>query len=91
MMRFLFFRGDVDTYINIVADKLLTYKGFGFPIINPSGITTKEILIDHVTRWLNQFEEGERALLIKITSDLLQRYFITEEIETNFLNNFFVM
>lgn len=81
----------MEAYINIIADKILNYKGFNFPVINHLGITTKEKVIDHVTKWLNQFDENERALVIRVTADLLQRYFITEQIESNFLENFFGM
>ena len=71
----------MDQYINNIAEKLLGYKGFHAPIVNVSRNTNKVILIDHVNRWLAQFKMDERNQLAKITSYLLDGFFIEEEDE----------
>lgn len=77
----------MEHYINNVIDVLMGYRGFYFPVINSQGMLDEVHLRNHVLTWLNQFDESERGTLIRLTSDLLTKRFITENEEQEFISN----
>ncbi|WP_336942539.1 hypothetical protein [Acinetobacter modestus] len=77
----------MEQYINNVVDILMGYRGFYFPVLNSQGMLEVAHLRNHVLTWLNQFDESERGTLIRLTSNLLTKRFITENEEQEFISN----
>lgn len=84
-----FFVGIMNHYIDNIAEKLLGYKGFHYPVVDIQGNKTKQNLISHITVWLNQFDENERETLARLTSYLLDNFFVEEDEEILYIKSLF--
>lgn len=79
----------MEQYINNIAEKLMGYKGLHFPVIDSHGNTSKQNLVLHTNRWLNQFDETDRYDLARLTSNLLDNFYVEEADEISYIESLF--
>ena len=77
-------------YVENIASRLLSYKGFNQPILDNLGNNNRTNLLIHVRSWLEQFEVAERGDLARITSYLLDNCFIDEAQEIEYIDSLFM-
>lgn len=77
-------------YIENIAEKLLGYEPLKCIFKESDSIDTKkEKLRDHVLEWASQFKEAERKDILRISDYILDKYYINEEMEIDFLRSIF--
>lgn len=79
----------MENFVENIADKLLTYEGFYFPVKNFSGQLNKANIIQHVYKWLNQFNLEDQERLARITSNILEKTYIQKDEEQKFIKALF--
>lgn len=79
----------MEQFIKNIAERLLGYKGFHYPVIDLQGNTSIPNLVNHVNQWLMQFDEIDRYDLARLTSYLLDHSYLEEHEETSYIASLF--
>ncbi|ENU09288.1 hypothetical protein F997_02737 [Acinetobacter calcoaceticus NIPH 13] len=75
--------------LNKIFSILKTYENFELYMLNHDGSVNDDLLKNHISLWISQFDKSEQEFMVLIAAKLLEERFITKEEEIDFIKNLF--